>query len=146
MSDILERICQDKRAHVAACRANRSLESLTAAAKDTSPPRGFAARLSAAVEGGRYGLICEIKKASPSKGLICEDFAPASLASGYEAGGAACLSVLKALMRLLIAFLKFLREHGCFCLRRLNSRSVRLRKAFLLASKQQATCDYELTE
>lgn len=94
MSDILERICQDKRAHVAACRANRSLESLTAAAKDTSPPRGFAARLSAAVEGGRYGLICEIKKASPSKGLICEDFAPASLASGYEAGGAACLSVL----------------------------------------------------
>jgi indole-3-glycerol phosphate synthase len=94
MSDILERICQDKRAYVAACRANRSLESLTAAAKDTSPPRGFAARLSAAVEGGRYGLICEIKKASPSKGLICEDFAPAPLASGYEAGGAACLSVL----------------------------------------------------
>jgi len=94
MSDILERICSDKRTHVAACRENRSLENLEAAARDAPPPRGFTARLAAAVEAGRYGLIAEIKKASPSKGLIRDDFDPAMLASGYEAGGATCLSVL----------------------------------------------------
>jgi indole-3-glycerol phosphate synthase len=94
MSDILDRICRDKLAHVAACRGNRSLESLEAAAKDASPPRRFAAHLRAAVEAGRYGLIAEIKKASPSKGLIREDFAPAALAQAYQAGGATCLSVL----------------------------------------------------
>ena len=94
MSDILERICRDKLAHVAACRENRSLESLEDAARNVSPPRGFKTRLVGAVEAGGYGLIAEIKKASPSKGLIRDDFAPAVLAKGYEAGGATCLSVL----------------------------------------------------
>ena len=94
MSDILDRICRHKRDHVAVCRKNRSLESLEAAVRDASPPRGFAARLRTAVEVGRYGLIAEIKKTSPSKGLIRDNFDPATLANGYEAGGATCLSVL----------------------------------------------------
>ncbi|NQV84861.1 MAG: indole-3-glycerol phosphate synthase TrpC [Rhodospirillales bacterium] len=94
MSDILDRICEDKRAHVAACRKNRSLESLEIAAREASPPRGFAAHLRAAATAGRYGLIAEVKKASPSKGLIREDFDPAMLAGAYQAGGATCLSVL----------------------------------------------------
>ena len=94
MSDILERICRDKRDHVAACRENRSLQSLEAAVRDNAPARGFAAHLRAAIGAGRYGLIAEIKKASPSKGLIREDFDPALLAAAYQAGGATCLSVL----------------------------------------------------
>ena len=94
MSDILKRICEDKRTHIAACRENRSLESLEAAALEVSQPRGFAARLGGAVEAGRYGLIAEIKKVSPSKGLIRDDFDAAALARSYEAGGATCLSVL----------------------------------------------------
>ncbi|MBT3305553.1 MAG: indole-3-glycerol phosphate synthase TrpC [Alphaproteobacteria bacterium] len=94
MSDILDRICRDKLGHVAACRENRSLESLEASAREASPARGFAAHLRAAVESGRYGLIAEVKKASPSKGLIREDFNPATLAGAYQAGGATCLSVL----------------------------------------------------
>ena len=94
MSDILERICQEKRTHVAACREYKTLENLEAAAKEASPPRGFAACLSVAVGAGRYGLIAEVKKASPSKGLIRDNFDSASIARGYEAGGATCISVL----------------------------------------------------
>ena len=94
MSDTLARIAADKRRHVARCQAARSLATMEAAAGRAAPPRGFAARLTEAMKSGRYGLIAEIKKASPSKGLIRADFDPASLALAYREGGAACLSVL----------------------------------------------------
>lgn len=93
MSDVLMKICDDKRAHVAACKAARSLAEIEATAKETAAPRGFARRLTAAAETG-YGLIAEIKKASPSRGLIRADFDPPTIARAYEAGGAACMSVL----------------------------------------------------
>ena len=94
MSDVLASICDDKRAHVAASKSERPLSQVTNAAKSAEPPRGFARALSNAVDGGGYGLIAELKKASPSKGLIRDDFDPAALARAYSNGGAACLSVL----------------------------------------------------
>ena len=94
MSDILGQICADKRAHVAARKASHPLEGILEAARDAEPPRGFIASLKRTVDAGGYGLIAEIKRASPSKGLIREDFDPAALARAYLSGGAACLSVL----------------------------------------------------
>ncbi len=94
MSDVLTRICNDKLEHIAACKARRPLGEVEAAAKQATAPRGFIHALERTVEDGRYGLIAEIKKASPSKGLIRADFDPASLARAYQAGGATCLSVL----------------------------------------------------
>jgi len=93
--DVLARICADTLAEVARRKAERGIDRLRqeiAARADT--PRGFGRALKRAVAAGRYGLVAEIKKASPSGGLIRPDFDPVGLAQAYRDGGATCLSVL----------------------------------------------------
>ncbi len=94
MSDVLSRICAEKRDHVGVARRAVPQAEIEARAAAATPPRGFANALAAALAAGRYGLIAEIKKASPSRGLIRADFDPPALARAYRDGGASCLSVL----------------------------------------------------
>ena len=93
MPDVLEKICARTRADLPARKAATSEAALHARA-NADAPRGFAAALARKVEAGGHGLIAEMKRASPSGGLIRQDFSPASIARAYERGGAACLSVL----------------------------------------------------
>lgn len=94
MPDILHRILHRKAEEVAERKRTRSLDDLAARVADLEPTRGFVAAIDARLHDGHAAVIAEIKKASPSKGLIRADFNPAEIARSYEKGGAACLSVL----------------------------------------------------
>jgi indole-3-glycerol phosphate synthase len=94
MSDILRRILATKRDEIAAARRAVSLAELESRARDAAPARDFVGALRARLDAGRPAVIAEIKRASPSKGLLRTDFDPAAIAHAYARAGAACLSVL----------------------------------------------------
>lgn len=94
MHDVLKRILARKQEEVAECRAQLALDAVKARANSAPPLRGFADAVAAKIAAGQSAVIAEVKKASPSKGVIRAEFDPAAIARSYEAGGAACLSVL----------------------------------------------------
>lgn len=94
MSDILNKIIATKEIEVTTAKAQKPLAVVQAEASTASPVRDFVARIRAKIANGQSAVIAEIKKASPSKGIIRADFKPAEIAKSYEQGGAACLSVL----------------------------------------------------
>jgi len=94
MADILQRIMVVKAEEVAAAQAKVSLDRVQAAARAAAPARDFAGAMRARITAGRSAVIAEVKKASPSKGVLREQFDPAAIAASYERHGAACLSVL----------------------------------------------------
>ena len=94
MSDILERIVAVKREEIATAKARRSEASLREEAEARRDTRGFADALRRKIDAGQAAVIAEVKRASPSKGVLREHFVPAEIAASYERGGAACLSVL----------------------------------------------------
>ena len=95
MADILSEIVAHKKTEVAARKAARPLVEVEQAAKAASAPRGFYRALMEKITAGLPGVIAECKKASPSKGVIRENFVPAQIARSYQDGGATCLSVLR---------------------------------------------------
>ena len=94
MSDTLTKICIEKREHIALSKKKASLTNVEERAKGCDRPRGFYQNLKSTADNGAYGLIAEVKKASPSKGLIRKNFKPSQIATAYKKGGATCLSVL----------------------------------------------------
>ncbi|GAB3730845.1 indole-3-glycerol phosphate synthase TrpC [Silanimonas algicola] len=94
MSDVLQKILARKAEEVAGRRARVPLAEVVARARDALPVRGFANALEAKIAAGQAAVIAEVKKASPSKGVLRADFRPADIAASYQRGGAACLSVL----------------------------------------------------